>query len=167
MITLAVEVEFEAWAAAGDVEALARRAAEATMARRAPGTPGHVSADLLLSDDAAVRAMNRAWRGQDKPTNVLSFPAPPQPLLPGCPRHLGDVALAYETVAREATAEGKSLADHASHLVVHGLLHLLGHDHEREADAVAMEREEAAILASLGIPDPYGPDPGRDAAPSA
>ena len=81
-----------------------------------------------------MRALNRDWRGKDKPTNVLSFPAPPPPGAPG-PRHLGDIVLAYETLAREAAAEGKALADHAAHLVVHGVLHLLGYDHEAEAEA--------------------------------
>jgi probable rRNA maturation factor len=116
----------------------------------------------VLSDDDTVRQLNREWRGQDKPTNVLSFPAQelrpggplPQPPL-GAPLLLGDVVLAAETVAAEASAQGKRVADHLSHLVVHGVLHLLGFDHEAEADAVLMERREVAILAGLGIADPY------------
>jgi probable rRNA maturation factor len=109
---------------------------------------------VMLTDDAAVRALNSQWRGLDKPTNVLSFPAPAA-LRGDSPAHLGDIAIAYETAAREAESEGKPLAHHLSHLAVHGFLHLLGYDHESEPDAEAMEQQERAILARLGIPDPY------------
>ncbi|MGA3304718.1 MAG: rRNA maturation RNase YbeY [Stellaceae bacterium] len=111
---------------------------------------------LVLADDAAVRELNREFRGLDKPTNVLSFPAS-EKTAPGAPMVLlGDVVLAYETVAREAHAQGKSLAEHAAHLVVHGVLHLLGFDHERgEAEAARTEALETQILARLGIPNPY------------
>lgn len=102
----------------------------------------------MLADDAALRALNARWRQQDKPTNVLSFPAGDSVLL-------GDVVLAFETVRREASEQGKSLADHMSHLVVHGVLHLLGHDHERPRDADVMESLERQVLAGLGIADPY------------
>jgi probable rRNA maturation factor len=107
-----------------------------------------------LTDDAAIRALNNRWRGLDKPTNVLSFPAPAA-LQGDSPVHLGDIAIAYETVAREAESEGKPLAHHLSHLAVHGFLHLLGYDHESEPEAEAMEQQERAILARLRIPDPY------------
>jgi len=103
-----------------------------------------------------LRELNRDFRGQDKPTNVLSFPSDEKPK-PGAPMVLlGDVVLAYETVAREAHAQGKSLAEHAAHMVVHGVLHLLGFDHERnEVDAQRMEALETQVLAKLGIPNPY------------
>ena len=94
--------------------------------------------------------LNRDFRGKDKPTNVLSFPAPANP-----EGHLGDIAIAYGVTAREAETAGKSLADHATHLAVHGVLHLLGYDHETDAEAEVMEPLEDAILAELGIADPY------------
>jgi probable rRNA maturation factor len=149
-----VVIEAEGWRNLPEVEALVTRAAAAALARPT-GAPGPVTVTVLLGDDAAVRDLNRRFRGKDRPTNVLSFPAGGGPA-PGAPRHLGDIALAFETVAREAEAERKTLADHAAHLIVHGVLHLLGHDHETEADAEAMESAEVAILARLGIADPYG-----------
>ena len=152
MITLDVEVEAGAWA--DDMAALAQRAAEAAMATAPDAPAGELTATLLLADDAAIRELNREWRGLDKPTNVLSFPAT-APVLPGVPRHLGDIAIAYETVLREAEDEGKSVADHTAHLVVHGILHLLGEDHMEDEEAEAMERLEVAALARLGIADPY------------
>ncbi|KIZ39760.1 rRNA maturation RNase YbeY, partial [Rhodopseudomonas palustris] len=102
--------------------------------------------------------LNANWRGIDKPTNVLSFPAlqPPGGIEPDdAPRMLGDIAIAYETVRREADDEGKPFVNHLSHLAVHGFLHLVGYDHESEAEAEAMEDVERQILAGLGIPDPY------------
>ena len=110
---------------------------------------------LVFADDATVKALNAEWRGKDKPTNVLSFPA--FPLKPGgrLPPLLGDVILAFETTACEAVQEGKPLDNHVSHLVLHGLLHLLGYDHETDADAEVMEALEIAILTNLAIPDPY------------
>jgi probable rRNA maturation factor len=109
---------------------------------------------LLLSDDRTVRELNRRWRNNDKPTNVLSFPAAEPAALAHAPL-LGDIVLAYETTSREAAAQQKSLADHAVHLVVHGFLHLLGYDHVSTAQAEAMEALETRILARLGIADPY------------
>lgn len=109
---------------------------------------GESFAALFTSDDA-VKALNTQWRGKDMPTNVLSFPAPETA------GTLGDIALAYETCAREAGEQGKSLKDHATHLLVHGLLHLLGYDHEADDDAAEMEGLEKDILAGLGIADPY------------
>jgi len=102
---------------------------------------------IVLADDAFVRDLNKSYRGKDKPTNVLSFPNDEEPL--------GDVILAYETVAREAEEQKKSFKHHAAHLIVHGILHLQGHDHEEEEAAEKMERKEARILRGLGIADPY------------
>jgi probable rRNA maturation factor len=124
---------------------LARRAAKAALAAASDG-PAEVS--LALADNAAVRVLNRDYRGKDKPTNVLSFESGERPFL-------GDVVLALETVLAEAEDQGKPVADHLTHLVVHGVLHLLGHDHETAAGAKRMERVEVAILAGLGVPDPY------------
>ena len=141
-----VEVEDEAWREVAEVEAVVTRAAEATFE---PSSSGRAVA-ILLTDDATVRDLNARFRGRDAPTNVLSFPAP-RSALP----HLGDIALAHGVCAREAAAQGKTLAAHLSHLVVHGALHLLGYDHEADGEAQAMEELERAVLAGLGIADPY------------
>jgi probable rRNA maturation factor len=115
--------------------------------------PAGDSFALLMTSDAVVQGLNAQWRHKDQPTNVLSFPAPET--VHALEKTLGDVALAYETCAREAQEQGKNLKDHATHLLVHGLLHLLGYDHEAEDDAAEMEGLEREILASLGIADPY------------
>ena len=140
-----IEVEDAAWTAAlPDAEAVVMRAATAAL--------GTVEGDLvvLLTDDAGVQDLNKRFRDKDRPTNVLSFPAA-ESAFP----HLGDVVLGLAYCAAEAQAQGKTLSDHLSHLVVHGVLHLLGRDHEAEAEAEEMEAEEREILASLGVADPY------------
>jgi probable rRNA maturation factor len=142
---IAIVIEAPAWRAAG-VAALIRRAAKCALDEAA--AQGGLT--VLLADDEALRRLNREFRGKDKPTNVLSFPAAANP-----EGHLGDIAIAHGVAAAEAKAGAKSLADHAAHLTVHGVLHLLGHDHEREDEADAMERLETKILARLGIADPY------------
>ena len=113
---------------------------------------------IMLTDDAGIRTLNKNWRGIDKPTNVLSFPAL-QPTGPreddDAPRMLGDIAIAYETTRKEADTEHKPFENHLSHLAVHGFLHLIGYDHEKDDDAEAMEDLEREILAQLNIPDPY------------
>jgi probable rRNA maturation factor len=143
------------------VEDLARTAARVALSRGKAGfgIEQQTAIELAISllDDAEQRQLNRDWRGVDAPTNVLAFPAwePGAEIPPGAPLLLGDVVLAFETVAREADEQGKPLSDHLSHLIVHGVLHLLGYDHATEAEAVAMESLETSILASLGVPDPY------------
>ncbi|MBA4807285.1 rRNA maturation RNase YbeY [Brevundimonas sp.] len=140
-----IEIEAEAWTGAvPEAEAVVSRAAEAAL--------GSVAGDVvvLLTDDAAVRDLNARFRDKDRPTNVLSFPAPES-----AAPHLGDIVLAYGVCAAEAEAQGKTLSDHLSHLVVHGVLHLLGRDHEDDVEAEEMEAEEREILAGLGVADPY------------
>lgn len=127
-----------------DGEVIVRRA----VAAAAPPETAERELSVMLTDDAAIRALNAQWRHKDEPTNVLSFPSPGGGIL-------GDIVIAYETTAREAEAEHKPLADHLSHLAVHGFLHLLGYDHESDADADVMEQLEREILARLGVPDPY------------
>jgi probable rRNA maturation factor len=139
--------------------------AESVIHRAIAAAAGIVDADfdeaelaVMLTDDAGIRNLNRNWRGFDKPTNVLSFPAL-QPTGPrgadDAPRMLGDIAIAYETTRKEADDEQKPFDHHLSHLAVHGLLHLIGYDHEKDGDAETMETLETEILAQLGIPDPY------------
>lgn len=109
---------------------------------------------VLLCDDATITTLNGTWRGKTKPTNVLSFPTP-SPLPLSEKPLLGDIVVAFETTRREAEEEGKTLGDHLSHLLVHGFLHLTGHDHETAAEADTMEALETRILADLGVADPY------------
>ncbi len=153
MITLDIMIEAGDWSRLEDAEALAQKAAEAALAVTYEADEAF-EASVMLTDDAQIRELNRTWRAKDKPTNVLSFPAPEQPGLSG-PRHLGDIALAYETLVRESEEESKELAHHFAHLIVHGVLHLLGYDHEVEAEADIMEGLEVKALATLGIADPY------------
>ena len=160
MMELEVDLE-DPWPA-GDWEELSARAAAAA-AKIAPELANaRLSASLLFTTDAEIHALNREWRQRDKATNVLSFPMLARDELltlgaEGPPELLGDVALAFETCAREAAEKGIPLEDHAAHLIVHGLLHLAGHDHETSPeDADAMEALETKALALLGVADPYG-----------
>jgi probable rRNA maturation factor len=152
--TIEVTVDAAGWrVAVTDPEKLCRRAVAAVLAREADAA---VEVSVLLADDAAVARLNRDYRGQDRPTNVLSFPAAlPVAAAIGSPRLLGDVVVALETAAREAAEAGTPLADHLAHLVVHATLHLLGYDHLADAQAEDMEAREISLLAGLGIADPY------------
>lgn len=134
------------------VEVVARKATSAAWARAGMECDAELS--LVLSDDSEVRRLNAEHRGRDRSTNVLSFPMGEQ-LGPDGPIHLGDIVLSFETVMKEASRDGKSSEAHLSHLVVHGLLHLLGHDHAVEAEAAEMEGIEIAVMSELGYPDPY------------
>jgi probable rRNA maturation factor len=151
---IALDLRAPAWAdALPDIEMVCRRAVEA--AREIARLPaGEIS--LVLADDAFIRALNRDHRGKDRATDVLSFPQMDESGADlGSPALLGDVVVAYETAARDAEAAGVTLADHLSHLIVHGVLHLAGHDHEDDAEAGVMEGLEREALGTLGIADPY------------
>ena len=157
-----LEVDIEEPWPARDWDGVATRAS-AAVAQVAPELGNaRLSASLLFTSDAEIHALNREWRERDKPTNVLSFPMLERAKLLGLkhegpPELLGDVALAHETCAREAAEKAIPLEDRAAHLIVHGLLHLAGYDHELSAqDAEAMEALETKALALLGIADPYG-----------
>ena len=156
-----LEIEVDDWPE-GAWEMLAERAAQAAATVEPALANTRLEASILFTRDAAIHDLNREWRAKDKPTNVLSFPMLERgeliDLAPdGPPELLGDIALAHETCAREAAEKGASLEDHATHLVVHGLLHLAGLDHEiSDRDAQEMEALEVKALALLGIADPYG-----------
>ncbi|SNS51570.1 probable rRNA maturation factor [Tardiphaga sp. OK246] len=153
-----VLVVADCWSAEADADAVIHRAIEAAAAMVDTDTADAELA-IMLTDDAGIRTLNQNWRGIDKPTNVLSFPAlqPPEGAdePDDMPRMLGDIAIAYETTRREADEEEKSFANHLSHLAIHGFLHLVGYDHEKDDEADEMEAMEREILATLGIPDPY------------
>jgi probable rRNA maturation factor len=142
------------WRSITGVNAMVRRAARQAIAMG--GVPVLAGAELSVSlaDNRTVAASNRDWRGKDAPTNVLSFPGATADRISQSP-FLGDIILAYETVEQEALAEDKPMAHHTVHLVVHGVLHILGYDHMTKADAERMEALETLILASLAVPDPY------------
>ena len=141
-------IEADGWEAAlgESPDMLAKRVVRAVAA----GAKLQGAVSVLFADDAAVRVLNKTWCGKDAPTNVLSFPAPEGFGM------LGDIALALDTITAEAGAQGKTVKAHTSHLIAHGVLHLIGHDHVEDAAAEKMEMREREILASLGIADPYG-----------
>lgn len=138
-----------------DAETVVLRAAEAAWI--ATGNTGAAELSILLTDDAKMRILNREYRRKDKATNVLSFPAGDDNAM-NRPRLLGDIALALETIQREAAEQSKTPADHVCHLTVHGMLHLLGHNHETESQAAVMEALEIKILNGMGIANPYATD---------
>ncbi|NMW31832.1 rRNA maturation RNase YbeY [Altererythrobacter sp. RZ02] len=156
-----IEIDVEHWPEQ-DWGDLGLKAADAAALVAPEMALSRLSVSLLFTNDAEVHTLNREWRGKDKPTNVLSFPMLSREYLLGLapegpPEMLGDLALAYETCAREAEEKSSPLEHHAAHLIIHGLLHLAGYDHETSPkDADAMEALEIAALASMGIADPYG-----------
>lgn len=154
-MTVAIEVEDEAWGTVPGLEDLAQDAVAAVLSIAAPqDIPCDVA--VLFTDDASIAEINAAWRGMDKPTNVLSFPTPDDmPVPDGEARPLGDIVLAHGVISREAAEQAKTLRDHTAHLIVHGTLHLLGYDHESDDEAEEMETLETRILKDLGISDPY------------
>ena len=150
-------VTADCWQRESGAEAAIHRAIEAA-AQTLEAETFDAELAIMLTDDDGIRTLNKNWRGIDRPTNVLSFPAL-QPVGPldedDDPRMLGDIAIAYETTRAEADAEQKPFESHLSHLAIHGFLHLIGYDHEKDTDAEIMEELERKILAQLGIPDPY------------
>jgi len=163
--TIAVDTNFDGWDRArlgeASAETLVAAAARAVMAVAGPVYATEIG--VRLTSDSEMRTLNNTYRGRDSATNVLSFamddgdesPSSAENLSDGTPKLLGDVVIAYETCASEAEDQAKPLADHLRHMVVHGVLHLLGHDHQSEDDALEMEQLERSILAHLGVPDPY------------
>ncbi len=160
-VAIDVVTDSDFWKKHPDAEGTIRQAI-AEAARTSRALPGDIA--VVLTGDAAMQALNKRWRGQDKATNVLSFPAHAMPD-GGEPAHLGDIVIAFETTAGEAERDAKPFAHHLAHLAVHGYLHLLGYDHESDREAAAMERLEAKILARIGVPDPYAGDRAQDLAP--
>ena len=150
-LTVDLAVEDPSWTAIPDLQSLVERAVAAALAEAGVAPDDDSELSCLFRDDDAIRALNAQWRGMDKPTNVLSFPTEG----PGAEVMLGDIALAWGTVAREAEAEHRRIEDHVAHLVIHGTLHLLGEDHEVDAEADAMEALETRAMARLGLSDPY------------
>jgi len=162
-IAVPVAVSDAAWTEAlPQCRAIAMGAALAAAAR---ADPGPLEISILLAGDEEVRGLNRDYRKVDAPTNVLAFASGSEPPVPQAARLLGDVVLAFGTVRREADERGLEMADHLAHLVVHGVLHLLGYDHEAASAAVAMERAEAQILAGLRIADPTADDESEGTRP--
>lgn len=153
-LSIDLRVADSRWEGLGDLEAFAAHVLGLASSRMQAG--GELA--ILLTDDAEMHALNKQWRGMDKPTDVLSFPSD-QPEIPGQPQYLGDIAVGYETALRDAEAMKRPFEAHASHLLVHGFLHLLGYDHIEPEDAKVMEPLEADILAGLGWPDPYATGP--------
>ncbi len=151
---LSTLVECDAWNQHEGFEVLASEVIAAAVAATNIKLAKGAEVSLLLCDDARIRDINHEWRGLDKPTNVLSFPAAPRAMLAKSPA-VGDIAIAYETVARETVDEGKTFRDHYMHMVLHGFLHLLGYDHETDAEAEEMEALEISVLSALGVADPY------------
>lgn len=155
--TISIDLAVEAgdWPKKQALRGLVKRAVAAALQEADVAPDSRSELSVVFTDDASIRTLNAGWRGKDKATNVLSFPA--FPTKPGgkIPPMLGDIVLAAETVAREAELEGKPLDHHITHLVIHGLFHLLGHDHEEAGEAERMEALERSALSRLAIPDPY------------
>ena len=151
-----VLVEAAGWSALAGAEGLARRAVAAALA--VARVDEQVSVCVLLANDGEVAELNRNWRGKDGATNVLSFPAPRGMVPAGTRRPLGDIALAWGVAAAEARAQGKTLENHVTHLIIHAVLHLVGYDHASDEAAAAMQALEIEALAGLGIADPYEAD---------
>lgn len=154
-LDLTVALEDERWLKAiPELEQFCVQVVEQVLAdvENVPAAPLEVACAFV--SDSTIQTLNAQYRGKDAPTNVLSF-ASEDELLPGIPAVLGDVVLSFDTIVREALEQGKPLRDHTAHMMMHGLLHLLGFDHESDEDAEEMEAREVALLAELGIPNPY------------
>lgn len=151
-MSVSIDIEDSRWTSLMGIEALVAR----SVAIALPDDYKNHEVNVLLTTDEEIRILNKEWRGLDKPTNVLSFPTDPDAPQPTEEAPvLGDLALAYETIAAEAHAQNKSMVHHTAHLIVHGCLHLLGYDHDEDSDAAVMEAREIALLKTLEIADPY------------
>lgn len=154
-VEIDINVAADDWERLDGLETLARACVDACLAESRPRLAPECEVSVTFCDDAEIRDLNAQWRGKDKATNVLSFPTPgpleARPLL-------GDIVIACETVAREATEQEKTLRDHTAHMIIHGFLHLIGYDHENAAEAEAMEGLERRIASRLGLRDPYAGD---------
>jgi probable rRNA maturation factor len=151
-LTIETRVDCASWSALAGLDAMIAESLQAALDESGDVLREGAEVSLLFCDDARIRELNRRYRGQDKPTNVLSFPGP-DPIETA--HVLGDIAIAHETVAREALEQGKTLGHHCRHMIIHGFLHLLGYDHEVETEAEAMEAMEIRILRRLGVDNPY------------
>lgn len=158
-VEIDIIVAVDAWESLDGLEGLTRDCVDASLAESAAKLVEGCEISVTFCDDAEIRELNAEWRGKDKPTNVLSFPTPgplsARPLL-------GDIVIAYETVAREAAEQEKTLREHTAHMVIHGFLHLIGYDHETAAEAEAMESLERRIASRLGLRDPYAGEPAGE-----
>lgn len=153
-LSVDLRIADDRWQALGDADGFAAHVLGLASARMQRG--GEIA--LLLTDDAEMHALNKQWRGLDKPTDVLSFPGE-GPEIPGQPQYLGDIAVGYDTALRDAGTMDRAFEAHIAHLLIHGFLHLLGYDHIEPEDAKVMEPLEVELLASLGWPDPYATGP--------
>lgn len=163
-VEVTVAIEAGGWRDESALQALVLRVVAAVVADLDLSADHATELGVTFTDDAAIRALNATWRGKDKATNVLSFPAFPEAGEEIAPM-LGDIVLAYETIEREAALDGKPFDHHLTHLVAHGLLHLLGYDHETDEEAEIMEETERRILAALAIPDPYAVTEDQETVP--
>ncbi len=154
-IDLQITIDSDGWPQEVRLRDIVSRAVRAVFEKTGARSSSATELSLLFTDDEAIRSINQQWRGIDKPTNVLSFPAEVSVNPVALPTVLGDIVFGQQTVCREAEVENKLFEHHLSHLVVHGLLHIFGYDHEQEADAEAMETLERQILEALAVPDPY------------
>ena len=150
-VSVGIQIQSPLWDTQPRAESVVQ---EAVAAAAAALSTSDDEVSILLTDDSAVRILNREWRGLDKPTNVLSFPAPKSPATGGA-RFLGDIVIAYETLQRECEDEDRDFLHHLSHLTVHGFLHLLGYDHQTDAEADEMEGTESKIMTAMKLPDPW------------
>jgi probable rRNA maturation factor len=158
-VQIEISIECEGWRVLHRLEALVAESLEAALEESGDALAEGAEVSLLFCDDARIRTLNREFRKKDKATNVLSFPTPdPLDTAP----FIGDIAVAYETVAREAQEQSRSLDQHCRHMIVHGILHLLGYDHEDEDEAEAMEALEVRVLSRLGVDNPYREDEPKE-----
>ncbi|MEX0347605.1 MAG: rRNA maturation RNase YbeY [Rhizobiaceae bacterium] len=154
-VDLQITIDADGWPQEARLRDIVSRAVRGVFDKVGAKSSSACELSLLFTDDKAIRRINQKWRGIDKPTNVLSFPAEPSVNPNALPAVLGDIVFGLETISCEAEVENKRFEHHLSHLVVHGLLHIFGYDHEQETDAEAMEAMERQILQTLAIPDPY------------